>query len=315
MWTTPFELEISSRTQIEQQMEEKLEEIRRNMQNGISKSENELDSTTSQTSAIPQTHITNSSQMSKDQLVCGPLDDGRFEDISVCSIHLHRQPTKRVGAGEYCTLAFSTPLAAQSFRRGMFILSKSLNPKATRIFDVQLQMLHPSPVSPPFQCIVHIQNIRQAAYIVASTPSPLQNAQVAIVRFRFCFRPEYIKVGQRILLRERHTKGIGIICGLVPEEEYTIPSTNTSTTLEALENRPMIKTETNELPIRNAEDLEFSEAQIERKQDESEEKTTSQSFVGPWISDSQSLKIAFSPILTLLGAQNWILRPQDDLTI
>ena len=65
---------------------------------------------------------------------------------------------------------------------------------------------------------MHCGVIRQAAKVVgissgkdAASEDQLSSQQKGTIRFRFMYRPEFVKEGSTILFREGRTKGLGII--------------------------------------------------------------------------------------------------------
>jgi hypothetical protein len=49
----------------------------------------------------------------------------------------------------------------------------------------------------------------------------------AIVRFRFVYNAEYVRVGQQILFREGRTKGLGVITGVATDPSGKFPAGST----------------------------------------------------------------------------------------
>jgi GTPase len=72
---------------------------------------------------------------------------------------------------------------------------------------------HPSLMCAGFRATVHVGNVRQTAVVegVCAAVPGLGSNQSASVLFRFLSRPEYVKVGQRLLFREGKANGIGKI--------------------------------------------------------------------------------------------------------
>ena len=59
--------------------------------------------------------------------------------------------------------------------------------------------------------MVHAGVIRQAAKVVSMDQETLSQSNIGMMRFRFMYRPEFVKEGTTILFREGRTKGLGVI--------------------------------------------------------------------------------------------------------
>ena len=58
--------------------------------------------------------------------------------------------------------------------------------------------------------------IRQAAKVCDMNKDLLRTGDKGHVKFRFMYRPEYLKPGTTILFREGRTKGLGVVTQVVP---------------------------------------------------------------------------------------------------
>jgi len=45
----------------------------------------------------------------------------------------------------------------------------------------------------------------------------MRTGDTGFIKFRFMYRPEYLKIGTTILFREGRTKGLGVVSGVFPE--------------------------------------------------------------------------------------------------
>jgi len=104
----------------------------------------------------------------------------------------------------------------------MVLVDPILSPKATWIFDTEFIVLHHSgTISCGYSPTVHIMTVRQSAKIVnIEGKDVLRTRDKAKVRFQFLYRPEYLKVGMRMIIREGRIKGLGVILNLV-ESDFT----------------------------------------------------------------------------------------------
>lgn len=93
-------------------------------------------------------------------------------------------------------------------------MSKFTFPQAT-IVVIQ----HPSikGIKKGFQNTIHIESVRQTAVIegIYAQDSLCANDTGSCL-FRFLVRPEYVKVGMSLLLREGRTFGVGVVTQIFP---------------------------------------------------------------------------------------------------
>ena len=85
-------------------------------------------------------------------------------------------------------------------------------------------MNHPNGISINYEPVIHALCIRQSAKVLSlrnldgglatDGAMTLSRGDVAICRFRFLFRPEYLKIGTLIVLREGRTTGVGTVIEL-----------------------------------------------------------------------------------------------------
>jgi hypothetical protein len=88
-----------------------------------------------------------------------------------------------------------------------------LGPKACWQFEAEIRVLyHSTTIASNYEPVVHTPTARQAARIqLHDGETVLRTGDHATVRFHFLYRPEYLKIGHRIVFREGRTKGIGTI--------------------------------------------------------------------------------------------------------
>lgn len=84
-------------------------------------------------------------------------------------------------------------------------------------FDAEVVILHhATTIKPNYQAVIHCGVIRQTAKVVDMDRDLLRTGDKGNIRFRYMYRPEYIKVGTTVLFREGHTKGLGTISKVYP---------------------------------------------------------------------------------------------------
>ncbi|KAK9963944.1 hypothetical protein ABG768_005158 [Culter alburnus] len=156
-----------------------------------------------------------------EQLVVGPTDDGKFRELTVCSIQRNRSGCRVLRAGQAATLALGD-FDRSLLRKGMVMVSPEMNPTICWRFEAEIVLLfHAKTFHKGFQVTVHVGNVRQTATVEAlQGKDELRTGEKAVVRFRFIKHPEYLKVGAKLLFREGVTKGIGQVTKLQPASQY-----------------------------------------------------------------------------------------------
>ena len=159
-----------------------------------------------------------------DKLMLGP-NEGKFVEVQVRSIHCKRTPLQEVGYGSYVCLGLKK-IDRKTIRRGNVIISKNSTQIAVNEFDADITVLksHSTTVKPGYEPVIHTCTMRQSAKIISITNKInardtknddndyiLRTGDKAIVRFRFSYRPEYIKSGSRLLLSDGPVKIIGVV--------------------------------------------------------------------------------------------------------
>ena len=162
-----------------------------------------------------------------DQLLIGPDKSGLYKNTQVKSIHYKRVNVDEAKSGSY--VCFNIKKIAKAWvKRGMTIISSHDQPKTVWEFDAKTTILqsHHTTIRVGYEPNIHVNNISQACRIksikLISSKNDVENEEVlragdrAIVRFRFCYKPEYIKEGFRVVFRENKVRGIGLISKIYP---------------------------------------------------------------------------------------------------
>ncbi|KAF7284254.1 hypothetical protein GWI33_022251 [Rhynchophorus ferrugineus] len=101
-----------------------------------------------------------------DTLMLGPDPLGHFIPIAVKSIHRKRMAVKEVRAGQTASFALKKIKRSQ-IRKGMVMVSPTLNPQACWEFEGEILVLHhPTTISSRYQAMVHCGSIRQTANLL-----------------------------------------------------------------------------------------------------------------------------------------------------
>lgn len=153
-----------------------------------------------------------------DAILFGPDANGHFQSTVIRSMQRKRADVFSAEAGQCVSLALKR-VKRVSVRKGMVIVHKSDGPPgATRRFEGQVLILyHNTTMQPNYQAMLHCGAVRQTVRIVSldHPQGVLRTGDRATVVFEFISRPEYIKVGMKLLFREGKTKGLGVITQLL----------------------------------------------------------------------------------------------------
>jgi GTPase len=72
--------------------------------------------------------------------------------------------------------------------------------------------------------VIHCGVIRQAAKVVemiCDDGVAMRSGDKGIIRFRFMYRPEFLKEGTTILFREGRTRGLGVVSRVIIPKTVT----------------------------------------------------------------------------------------------
>lgn len=148
----------------------------------------------------------------------GPFDDGSFKEVRIKSIHYKRVPTDQVVEGQNATFALAK-FKKDDVRKGMVLLSTKHGSSSIYEFEAEIYVLyHSTTIKKGYTPVIHCRSIRQSAQMVDIDHDVIRTGDRAQVHFKFMYRPEHIREGQRIVFREGRTKGIGIVSKIYPPE-------------------------------------------------------------------------------------------------
>ncbi len=104
----------------------------------------------------------------------------------------------------------------------MILLDKNSPQTSVWEFEAEVVILHhATTIQKNYQAVIHCGVIRQAAKVVEMNKELLRTNDKGHIRFKFMYRPEYLKTGTTILFREGRTKGLGVVSAIFP----SIPKT------------------------------------------------------------------------------------------
>ena len=144
-------------------------------------------------------------------MLLGPDGNGHFAPVQVKSVHSMRVPVAAASAGQSASFALRKT-ARDAVKRGMWLVHASLRPAAAWEFEAEvLILIHSTTIKEGYEPHIQVLTMRQTARIVALEKPILRTGDRSVVRLRFKQRPEYVRPGLRLIFREGHTKGQGII--------------------------------------------------------------------------------------------------------
>uniref|UniRef100_A0A7S3KR74 Tr-type G domain-containing protein n=1 Tax=Euplotes crassus TaxID=5936 RepID=A0A7S3KR74_EUPCR len=156
-----------------------------------------------------------------DTLLLGPDNTGKFKEVIVKGIHYKRTPVEECVSGQVCCFNIKPvgkkeQMKRSIFKKGMILIGKDAEPESVWEFVAEITILHnPTTIKNNYQAVIHCGVIRQAAKIVSMSKPHLMMGDKEFVHFRFMYRPEFLKEGAVLMMREGNTKGLGTICSIV----------------------------------------------------------------------------------------------------
>jgi GTPase len=160
-----------------------------------------------------------------DKLLLGP-NNGEYIQTQVRSIHCKRVPLEKVEYGSYVCLGLKK-VARTSVRKGNVLLSLHSKPICIKDFEAEITVLkaHSTTIKPGYQPIIHANTMRQTATLISIinktnalntdkeqiADNILRTGDKAVVKFRFCYRDEFIKSGTKLLMAEGKVKVVGVV--------------------------------------------------------------------------------------------------------
>jgi len=152
-----------------------------------------------------------------DELLLGPMPDGRFQEVEVRSIEMHYHRVDEARAGRIVGIALKG-VREEAIERGMVLLPRSADPDPVREFEAEVMVLnHPTHIGAGYEPVVHLETISEAAAFYPEE-GQLLPGDTGKARVRFKFRPYLVEEGQRFVFREGRSKGVGTVTDVTPAE-------------------------------------------------------------------------------------------------
>jgi elongation factor 1-alpha len=171
-------------------------------------------------------HLLSGTLTTGQDVLLGPDDNGDFTTRKIKSLHCKRVPMNQVSGRCYVCVALRKIKDPVVFRRSQVLLTGEA--KSVREFDAEIAILKGSTtttIKVGYQPVVHLNTVRQYCKLLKiwdkkkirknktteSDEGVLRVGDRAMAKFAFGKRPEYIKVGTRVLMAEGIVKILGII--------------------------------------------------------------------------------------------------------
>ena len=176
-------------------------------------------------------HLVNGTIKNGDKLFLGPTQTDSYESYQVKSIHCKRTLVNEVRASCYACIALRK-LQKKNIRKGQVLISSSNNKYIVKEFEAKVTILktHSTTIKVGYEPVLHVSTVRQTAKITHISDiikhkqnndtenkelNYLRTGDKATLKFKFKYRPEYIKEGYKILLAEGKVKIVGVVTKLI----------------------------------------------------------------------------------------------------
>ncbi len=151
-----------------------------------------------------------------DELLLGPMPDGRFQPVEVRSIEMHYHRVDKAQAGRIVGIALKG-VKESAIERGMALVPADTDPHPVREFDAEVMVLnHPTRIGDGYEPVVHLETIGEAAAFYPDNGRLLPGDN-GTTRVEFKFRPYLIEEGQKFVFREGQSKGVGTVTNVTPK--------------------------------------------------------------------------------------------------
>lgn len=176
-----------------------------------------------------------------DILELGTNKNNEFRSIEIKSLYYDDKPIKTLSAGHHCTIGIrllkqkdkqNIKLTKKNYqnelcvRRGMVAVDpKAVEEGKTRYFTADIYILHHQTTitdnrtrhgGSGYQAIIHCNGVRQTAEIIKiyNDSGYIRCGDRIKADFRFCYHDEYLKIDDRFIFREGHSRGVGRIVSI-----------------------------------------------------------------------------------------------------
>lgn len=165
-----------------------------------------------------------------DKVFVGPVDDGTFIPTIVKSSHIERANVSTIVAGNSACMALSLSKTQKKLLRGGMVVLES-QADASIAFEAEMAVLRGSGIDGTtircgYETYVHVLHMKQSARVEKielihdssqqqhhCSPSEIvaRAGNRARITFRFLQRKEFIRTGMKVMIRDGHVRGCGLI--------------------------------------------------------------------------------------------------------
>jgi translation elongation factor EF-Tu-like GTPase len=153
-----------------------------------------------------------------DTLLIGPYYDSTYKQAKVRSIHINYKDLKQAYAGSFVCISLKN-ITRREIKKGMVLINNDNSLKlAIKQFIAQIYILQsPTTIKEGYQPFIHIGHVRQAVKLleIDNKEKILRTGDKAIVKLEFIIKPEYIKIGSKLVFREGKVKAAGKIIEII----------------------------------------------------------------------------------------------------
>lgn len=151
-----------------------------------------------------------------DDVYLGPTSDGDFINTKARSIEIHYHRVDEATAGQLVSIALQN-VSEEQVRRGMVLTGEKQKP--VKEFEAEIVILnHPTKVTHGYEPVIHLETVSETVQMEPDNP-PLLPGDTGTATLEFKFNPYLVKKGQRFVLREGESKGVGTVTKIIEREE------------------------------------------------------------------------------------------------
>lgn len=170
-------------------------------------------------------HLLSGTIKVSDNLLIGPLDDGKYENVMVKSLHSKKVNVQSVSYGGYVCVALKK-IDKKILRKGIVLISPKSEQISISTFYAKINVMrsHSTTIKVGYEPLLCINSIRQTVQILEikekknarnldniEDDNILRTNDSAIAKLKFKYRPEYLKSGTRFIMCEGNLKIVGEI--------------------------------------------------------------------------------------------------------
>lgn len=155
----------------------------------------------------------------------GPDAVGNYHKSKIRSIHFKRMSVDFVLPGHHCTLAIPG-IDRTLLKHGVYIIHDAVEQMAVREFTADIKVLSTNTITikKGYCPVLNMNNVRMTAKVLNITSGDAQNVEYlrgggrARIRFKFLYRPAYLRKDSTFVFREGRTRGFGKVISVDSDE-------------------------------------------------------------------------------------------------